>query len=422
MKKIMTVIAAITLLSVFNRAYADTGIELVKYDVSNQEETTVVIGENQYNGTEMPAYIPATVADMDLTGINNAPSAPDSIIGLDDRERLSETQVAVHPYSTVLLLLVGWDTDSNGTVDYYSQVTGTMVGPNTILTAGHCIYKQESGWPDELRVYPFVSSSSLNGKTYYSASAFYVPSSYQNGTNTQQNDWGIISLPDTCTLSDNTGYMGFSTSESLLGKSFVISGYPGDDSYYQNKATGTVLQENDYECYYDIDTYPGESGAAIFSETGGILWGVHAYGTGLSGTYNHGCKITDSIYNTITAFRDEYQDATTFMYRLYKNGLNRDPDVTGLNSWVHLLRDGLTGGKAAARGIYFSTEFQAHNYNDSDYVIYLYKGMLNRMPDTSGYNAWVGYLQSGGSRLTVFNGIADSQEFINMCTSCGISH
>ena len=169
MKKIMTVIAAITLLSVFNRAYADTGIELVKYDVSNQEETTVVIGENQYNGTEMPAYIPATVADMDLTGINNAPSAPDSIIGLDDRERLSETQVAVHPYSTVLLLLVGWDTDSNGTVDYYGQGTGTMVGPNTILTAGHCIYKQESGWPDELRVYPFVSSSSLNGKTYYSA-------------------------------------------------------------------------------------------------------------------------------------------------------------------------------------------------------------------------------------------------------------
>ncbi len=407
-------IACAFLITTCSTAIADGGNMFVSFDWNDRTESIVSVENTLSDGSTMPAYFPNTPVAMD-----EGTMSPNSIIGDDDRQRLSSTEVHTYPYSAIVLLYFGWDTDDDDVVDSYYIGTGTMVGPVTILTAAHCLWNSDYGWPDDYRVYPFVSSSSLSGSTYYSASTFYIPSAYQSGINTQNNDWGIINLPSDCNLCDDTGYMGYSTSESLLGKEFVISGYPGDDCYYQNMASGTVIYETSTNCFYDIDTYGGESGAAVFSESTGTLWAVHAYG---GTTSNNGCKIIESIYDAISMFRDEYQDATTFMYRLYKRGLDRDPDVVGLNSWVGLLKDGLTGGKTAARGIFFSTEFTSQNYNNTDYVTRLYQAMLNRAPDTSGLNSWVSLLESGTSRLTVFNGIANSQEFINICTSCGISH
>ena len=45
---------------------------------------------------------------------------------------------------------------------------------------------------------------------------------------------------------------------------------------------------------------------------------------------------------------------------------------------------------------------------------------MNRNPDPSGFNAWVGALDSGATREQVFNGFVKSPEFVAICEKAGI--
>ena len=50
----------------------------------------------------------------------------------------------------------------------------------------------------------------------------------------------------------------------------------------------------------------------------------------------------------------------------------------------------------------------------------LYTTCLGREPDPSGFADWVGQLNNGASRESVFQGFAQSQEWAGICAEYGI--
>ncbi len=109
-----------------------------------------------------------------------------------------------------------------------------------------------------------------------------------------------------------------------------------------------------------------------------------------------------------------------FVSRLYKNILGRDADASGLKAWSDVLKSGKEQGAKVAQGFVDSQEMKNRKLSDDDYIKALYQTFLNREADAAGLAAWKNVLDSGLSRMHVFKGFAESQEFTEICEKYGI--
>lgn len=110
-----------------------------------------------------------------------------------------------------------------------------------------------------------------------------------------------------------------------------------------------------------------------------------------------------------------------FVERCYTVTLDRPSDADGFADWKGKLLNGQAVGIEVAYGFIFSPEYTKKNKSNEDYVTDLYALFLGREPDKDGYNDWVGQLNQGKSKLEVFAGFANSQEFFDLCESYGIT-
>ena len=110
-----------------------------------------------------------------------------------------------------------------------------------------------------------------------------------------------------------------------------------------------------------------------------------------------------------------------FVERCYTVTLDRPSDPPGFADWKDQLLNGKAVGIEIAYGFLFSREYVAKNKDNDAYLKDLYMLFMGREPDESGYNDWMGKLNSGVSRLEVFAGFANSTEFYNICDSYGIT-
>lgn len=117
------------------------------------------------------------------------------------------------------------------------------------------------------------------------------------------------------------------------------------------------------------------------------------------------------------AFKDLVRD---FVQRLYTEVLGRNADPSGLAGWTNVLKNGTEQGAKVAQGFIDSTEFKNRNLSNEEYLKVLYRTFFDREPDASGLQAWLKVLDSGLSRLHVFKGFAESDEFTKICTAYGI--
>lgn len=108
-----------------------------------------------------------------------------------------------------------------------------------------------------------------------------------------------------------------------------------------------------------------------------------------------------------------------FVTRLYNVCLDRNPDTTGLQSWMDGLMNGAAGAETAY-GFIFSSEFRNKNLCAEHFVEYMYKAFFNRDADPIGKASWVSALNNGKTRGFVFSGFTGSQEFVNLCAAYGI--
>jgi len=185
--------------------------------------------------------------------------------------------------------------------------TGWFIGPHTLITAGHVVHIKNSGvpgrdgWVKRIVVMPGRNGASLPYGSVTSTSFRSVTGWTSSGD--ENYDYGAIIIPTQ--LGSTVGWFGFGvySDADLLATTANISGYPGD------KPTGTqwydfhkVASVNSRKVYYDIDTFGGQSGSAVYRIVSGSRYAiaVHAYG---GATTNSGTRITTPVYNNLVAWK-----------------------------------------------------------------------------------------------------------------------
>jgi V8-like Glu-specific endopeptidase len=175
------------------------------------------------------------------------------------------------------------------------------------MTAGHVVYIKNSGvpgrdgWVRSIEVMPGRNVSTLPyGKV--TSKNFRSVTGWTN-TGDENFDYGAIIIPTK--LGNTTGWFGFGvySDADLKGSVGNISGYPGD------KPAGTqwydahsIANVNARKVYYDIDTFGGQSGSAVYRIVNGQRYAIaiHAYG---GASTNSGTRIVTPVFDNMVAWK-----------------------------------------------------------------------------------------------------------------------
>lgn len=227
-------------------------------------------------------------------------AVPETVLGSDRRLRYSPKESG-YPYQAV-----GQITFKQNGGSYICS--GWLIGPNTVMTAGHCVHSGGGGvWSTNVMFYP-----GRNGKKSpfggCSARALYSQTNW-TVLGQEGDDYGAIKL--NCTIGYTTGSLGWWwTTASQTGLPMMVMGYPGDkQSGTAWAAAARVEYSESKKTRYKADTAGGMSGGVVVQADGsGACQGdcgiaVHAYGQDWLGT-NSGTRITQTVSNFMQSWRD----------------------------------------------------------------------------------------------------------------------
>lgn len=221
----------------------------------------------------------------------------------------------VLPASAVVQILA---TFPNGEVD---QGTGTMVNQNTVLTAGHCVYKYSAGgFAKSIEVIagrngnaePFSVAHMKYEETFNSYIADSQHNSESHGPG--DGDIGFISLDRN--LGNSTGWLGFMATS---GSNYDVNkyGYPGTDGYNGSQmyhdfgplnanasgsASGFAYWGWSSSSMSDI---PGESGSSLVLDVNGKLGIIGVQDVGNS-TEGYAEVTNHKVINALTNFENAH--------------------------------------------------------------------------------------------------------------------
>ncbi len=247
----------------------------------------------------------------------------DGVIGDDNRELVSNTQVA--PFSAIAYIRAYYSADD------YIESTGSMISPNAVLTAAHSLYNSsKGGWPIRVEVTPAAYGSCylVNPHAPYgTATAREIVISlpfFENGS-VPQWDWGVIRLNSN--VGNYSGFLGFHYFDmNVSDLSVMIAGYPADLNnnlatrnqykhsgliYYDESSYVTLSNYGTYETRYFeffIDVTSGQSGSPILCywegayQIIGILSGENTVnGTCVS---NDGFALISEVFQFLVTYKN----------------------------------------------------------------------------------------------------------------------
>jgi glutamyl endopeptidase len=213
------------------------------------------------------------------------------VIGEDDRVRAGSG----YPYTAQCKLFITFP-DGEQFIG-----SGTLIGPQHVLTAGHCAWSSEhGGWAGSIEVVPGLRGSY---KPFGSAWADNLRS-YRSYTEAgdANHDFALITLDRA--IGNSAGWLGYAYWPEIVGYTANIAGYPGDleDGAYPYYGSGPIDKADDYQVYYRIDTYGGQSGSGVYSieQNGGrYVFAVHTWGNSET---NGGTRIDGTKFDSIQAW------------------------------------------------------------------------------------------------------------------------
>jgi len=212
------------------------------------------------------------------------------VIGADDRTRINPT--TGYPWRAICSLLIRTKTGKN----YIG--TGWMVGPGTVITAGHCIYiHNEGGWAQHVDVIP-GRNGTLRPYGTIRSSNFRSVTGWTNDRN-RNNDYGAIIL--NTKIGNTVGYFGYAyKSDSFIkAQTLNLSGYPGDKGgdtqwHHARKAKSVSTRV----ITYDIDTAGGQSGSPVWYMENGNRYAIGIHTNGHS-SGNSATRIVKAVFDNI---------------------------------------------------------------------------------------------------------------------------
>jgi glutamyl endopeptidase len=270
-----------------------------KIDAANTDGTEAVVGKKTSFGPMDVMFSAPDTTNLRDIGEASFGITLETVHGADNRIQITNTDV--YPWRVHASLLIT-AADNSKWIG-----TGWFIGPHTLITAGHVVHIKNSGVPGrDGWVKNIVVMPGRNGNTLpYGAITSNIFRSVTGWTNNgnENYDYGAIIIPRD--LGNVTGWFGFGvySDSDLLASTGNISGYPGD------KPTGTqwydyhkIASVNSRKVYYDIDTYGGQSGSAVYRIINGGRYGVaiHAYG---GATTNSGTRIVTPVFDNLRAWK-----------------------------------------------------------------------------------------------------------------------
>jgi glutamyl endopeptidase len=227
----------------------------------------------------------------------------ETIIGTDTRARVSPT--TGYPARAIVLI-----TFTGG------RCTGFMLGPNTVVTAGHCVHTGGSTGAfrprSSFRVYPGRNGASAPFGVCTASRLLTVSGWAVSGS--ELYDYGVVKL--NCTVGNTVGWLGFWwQTATLTGTSERVDGYPGDKPLTQWRSSGSIRVTQTRQVFYQNDTFGGMSGSPVYSVrpsgslfcVGRCAMAIHT--TGLHGAVphsnnNHGTRINQAVFNNLLTWKN----------------------------------------------------------------------------------------------------------------------
>jgi len=230
-----------------------------------------------------------------------------TVFGPDERVRILDTKAA--PWRMICALGIEGSTAS-------FVGSGALIGPKTVLTAGHCVFHKAlmGGWAKRITVIPGRNGADFPfGSTV--ATRFVT---LDDWTERQDPDFDVAVIRLEEPIGDATGTFAFASlpKAELKNARVNISGYPADRGYGEEQYfhADQVTSVGPHRVFYQVDTYGGQSGAPVWTyrgddRTNPIQVAIHAYGVGgattASGAANSAPRITPELLRQIKAWLAE---------------------------------------------------------------------------------------------------------------------
>lgn len=154
-----------------------------------------------------------------------------------------------------------------------------------------------------------------------------------------------------------------------------------------------------------------------------------------NGTLIKGAHITELRQRATRGVSPCYKTITQFVADFYQGALHRQPSSSESSSWTATLTQAQAQGQAQltaaaqslGNALFTSAEYGSLNTSNAQFITDLYAGYLQRTPDTSGYNFWLGVLNGPppDTRTHLILAFAVSTEFQDnvsaLCWAAGTS-
>ncbi|MEO7327190.1 MAG: trypsin-like peptidase domain-containing protein [Minicystis sp.] len=236
------------------------------------------------------------------------PPGAGQVVGTDDR--LAVPSPGDAPFRQVCALRI---TARDGSIFYG---TGWLIGPRTVITAGHCLFLRRIGAGGEIVAAPYEGRArsvtvipaldrGVEPFGHAESQRFEVAPTWEHDGDPGA-DLGAIFLDDDRFA--HLGWLGFGAAQEPLLRALPLNivGYPVDrDEGTRQYYAGRVVNDVDGAVLiYDTDTFGGQSGSPIWVNLGGtrVVVGLHTRGFH-DRMMNSGARILPETFRRLLAWK-----------------------------------------------------------------------------------------------------------------------